>query len=543
MNIPKKLLAALLCAALLLTLCAGCSKTPQKTEDELFTLRACVCGPIASLDPSRCTDSATSSVFAALFENLLRLETDENGVQTIAMGLAKEYEAHENYDGTTTYTFTLRSSARWSNGERVKAEDFVFAWRRLVDPTRENPNCDLLHMIVGYDEVRESGDTSLLAVTAESGTVLSVTVQSDCVHFLQGVCTSPVTAPMQRKSVQADDWTEAESVLCCGPYRVDAWDTADTLVLVKNEEYYGAQTNAPDRIVFTLSDDEQAAYELYCSGGLDAMTFSGALSLREEDEATRRPTARTVCVLFNELSDWLSDKAVRRAFSDAVDNAEVLGVLGAQANASATGLVPDGVASDTAMLSFRDVSGVLLDQSDEDAQASLTRAHDNTEGLRQSAATLRLICVQGEQSERLGALLCAQWQLRLDIGVACEALTQEEYDACLAAGEYDIALYELSAARDDAWEFLDCWRSGHASNVIGYSNTSYDLLLGAAENSDDRAARMAFLCDAEALLLEDRALLPLAFTGRACLVREGLQGLGIADLRSALSLSRITEID
>lgn len=543
MNIPKKLLAALLCAALLTTLFAGCDKTPQKTEDELFTLRACVCGPIASLDPSRCTDSARSSVFAALFENLLTLQTDEDGALSLGMGLAKEYETHENYDGTTTYTFTLRSSAHWSDGTRVKAEDFVFAWRRLVDPSRENPNYDLLHMIVGFDEARESGDTEKLAVSAESGSVLSVTVQSDCVHFLQSVCTSPVTAPMQRKSVQADDWTDAESVLCCGPYRVASWDTADTLVLTKNEEYYGVQTNAPDRIVFTLSDDEQAAYELYCSGGLDVMSFSGALTLREEDEVIRRPTARTLCLLFNQMSDWLGDQEVRQALSDAADRAELLGVPGAQANAIATGLVPDGVASDTALLSFREVSGELLDLNDESATARLARSLNNLENLRQSGTTLHLICVQGEIDERLGALLCAQWELRLALDVQVEALTQEEYDARLASGEYDMALCELSSARDDAWDFLDRWRSGHEDNVIGCSNTSYDLLLGAAENSDDRAARMAFLCDAEALLLEDCALLPLAFTGRACLVRVGLDGLAFADTRAALDLTRITQTD
>lgn len=544
MNIPQKLLAALLCAALTLTLCVGCNKTPKKSEDELFTLRACVCGPITSLDPSHSTDTAANSVFAALFENLLRLETDENGVQTLAMGLAREYETHENYDGTTTYTFTLRSAARWSNGERVKAEDFVFAWRRLVDPTRENPNCDLLHMIVGYDEVRESGDTSLLAVTAESGSVLSVTVDSDCVHFLQSVCTSPVAAPMQRKAVQSDDWTDAESVVCCGPYRVESWEAADTLVLTKNEEYYGAQTDAPDRMIFTLSDDEQSAYERYCSGELDVISFSDALALREEDEAIRRPTARTLCVLFNQLSDWLGDDAIRAALFATVDREELLSALGAQANALATGLVPDGIASNVQGVSFREASGELLGSENESTgQTRTALAQSRLEDLQQSETALRLICLQDVQNERLAGLLCAQWLLRLNVSVECEALTQEEYEARLAAGEYDLALSELSAVRDDAWEFLDCWRSENENNVIGSANTSYDLLLGAAENSSDPAARMAFLCDAEALLLQDCALLPLAFTGRACLVRDGLQGLDFAATRDTLDLSHIAAND
>lgn len=534
-----KLLAALLCATLLTTLCAGCSHTAQ--PDEPFTLRACVCGPVTSLDPSQNTDPAANTVFAALFENLLRLETDESGVQTLVPGLAKEYEAHENYDGTTTYTFTLRSAARWSNGARVKAEDFVFAWRRLVDPARENPNSDLLHMVCGYDEVRESGDTSRLAVSAESGTVLSVTVDSECVHFLQNACTSPVAAPMQRKAVQADDQVDTASVLCCGPYRVESWDANGTLVLVKNEEYYGAHSLTPDRLEFILSDDEAAAYALYCSGELDITVLSGAQTLREEDTALRRPTARTVCLLFNQLSDWLSDDALRTVLFDAVDRSELVTALGAQANIPATGLVPDGIVGSTAGVSFREMSGELLSPDGSTGEVRTASAHDRLDDLLQSGSALRLIFTQDEANERLADLLCSQWLLRLGVNVTCEALTPEEYATRLSAGEYDFALSTLSATRDDAWEFLDCWRSGHEGNVIGSSNNSYDLLLGAAENSGDPAARMAFLCDAEALLLGDHALLPLAFTGHAYLVREGLQGVDFTDSRVGLDLSRITE--
>lgn len=537
----KTMPRVLLCAALLLALCAGCTREAAPTEDELFTLRACVCGPIASLDPSRCTDPAQNSVFAALFENLLRLETDENGEQTLVPGLAKEYEAHENYDGTTTYTFTLRSSAHWSSGERVKADDFVFAWRRLADPARDNPNHELLHMVSGYDQVRESGDTSLLAVKAESGAVLSVTVESTCGHFLLQTCTSPTTTPLRRKAVQAnqEDWMTANSLICCGPYRVESWDTPDTLVLVKNEEYYGAQTRSPDRLVFTLTDDEEAAYQLYCGGGLEVTTFTGAQALREEDTALRRPTARTVCVLFNELSDWLSEKDMRAAFSYGVNRSEVLAQLGAQACAPATGLVPDGVLSDTTGVFFRAASGELL--SDENFEQRLTLAHSRCENLRHAGTTLRLIYVQGERDERLSQLLCTQWLLLLEVDVQAEGLTQEEFDARLAAGDYDMALTEFSAARDDAWEFLARWRTGHADNVTCYSNTSYDLLLGAAEDSDSSEARMAFLCDAEALLLSDCAVLPLAFTGRAVLLDDGLSGLDFAGTRDTLGLARITQ--
>ena len=128
MKMLQRFACLLLCAALFLTLLAGCGKQEEPAED--FVVSAAVCGPLETLDPTMNTDVGAESLLSTLFEGLMRMRDDGAGKAVAVAGIAKEYIEEKNYDDTVTYTFTLRSAARWSDGERVTAEDFVYAWQR-----------------------------------------------------------------------------------------------------------------------------------------------------------------------------------------------------------------------------------------------------------------------------------------------------------------------------------------------------------------------------------------------------------------------------
>ena len=132
MKAIKRITALALCALMLLGLLSGCGE--KKQGDEKFVLNVSVCNVIDSLDPAMNTDADADSVFYALYENLMRESDDGSGEVTLTNGMAKEYTEETNYDGSVTYRFTLRSTARWSDGEKVTADDFVYAWQRLADP-------------------------------------------------------------------------------------------------------------------------------------------------------------------------------------------------------------------------------------------------------------------------------------------------------------------------------------------------------------------------------------------------------------------------
>lgn len=167
MNIWKRRAAAILAAVLSLSLLAGCA------GEEGMTLSVCTGAAPESLDPIYATDPADQTILTHLYENLMQASSNEDGTLTATNGMAKSAESETNVDGTVTWTFHLRS-AKWSDGKKVTADDFVYAWQRLADPERNSPYASLLSIVAGYQEARESGDMSLLQVTAENDSTLVV---------------------------------------------------------------------------------------------------------------------------------------------------------------------------------------------------------------------------------------------------------------------------------------------------------------------------------------------------------------------------------
>ena len=330
MKMLRRSVCLLLCAALFLTLLAGCGKQEEPAED--FVVSAAVCGPLETLDPTMNTDVGTESLLSTLFEGLMRMRDDGAGKAVAVAGIAKEYIEEKNYDDTVTYTFTLRSAARWSDGERVTAEDFVYAWQRLVDPATASPNASLLSMVAGYDEVRESGDVSLLGVKAKGESTFLVTLSRPCAYFITSVCTSPATAPLRRDLVEGNaSWAATADIVTNGPYTVGTWVKAAQLQTKRNGEYYESKLVVPDSICFRFETDAQTNYDQLLAGELDytaKLPYAAIEQLAEDETWQPAPLAETVCVLYNHLTDTFSDAQLRRALGDihriSAENLELL---------------------------------------------------------------------------------------------------------------------------------------------------------------------------------------------------------------------------
>lgn len=190
----RKKYRSLLWALLALLLCA-CGKAPEDGEspDESVPLQADVLTvrtgeAQTTLDPAAVTARGGETILYHLYENLLRWEDGGDGWAVLAKGQAENYTLETDYAGNATYTFTLREDAVWSYGTAVKAQDFVFAWQRLADPANDLPHRELLSGVAGFAEVQETGDPSLLAVSAPDGKTLTVTLQGSPAYFLEEIC-------------------------------------------------------------------------------------------------------------------------------------------------------------------------------------------------------------------------------------------------------------------------------------------------------------------------------------------------------------------
>jgi len=234
-----------------------------------------------------------------------------------------------------TYTFTLRSAARWSDGERVTAEDFVYAWQRLVDPATASPNASLLSMVAGYDEVRESGDVSLLGVKAKGESTFLVTLSRPCAYFITSVCTSPATAPLRRDLVEGNaSWAATADIVTNGPYTVGTWVKAAQLQTKRNGEYYESKLVVPDSICFRFETDAQTNYDQLLAGELDytaKLPYAAIEQLAEDETWQPAPLAETVYLnILNQAQQYIyiytPYLAVGEEMLDALKNAAKRGV-------------------------------------------------------------------------------------------------------------------------------------------------------------------------------------------------------------------------
>lgn len=541
----KKLICILLCALMCMSALSGCAEK-EVPEDERFVLRAGVCGPVETLDPALNTDARAESVLCALYENLMRTEDDGEGRVSAVPGIAKEYKETANFDGTVEYAFTLRSSARWSDGSRVRARDFAYAWRRLADPATNSPHHAMLSMVQGYDIVRETGDITQLGVKADGDSVFRVTLAAPCPYFLRETCTAAATMPLRSEQCRENpDWAQSTSLLCNGPYQVGVWAKEEYLQLRRNPSYYGGSSTGPDTLRFVFTSDAAAAWQMYEDGKLDYVSAPPERGAQTE----YLPLRATTCVFYNHLNEAFGNMHVRRAFDLTVDRSAAAAAAGA-GMAPATGLVPPGVADASADGNgddFRTVGGALCAV---DAEGYSMRCLEAETELRSGGywggvgfPETRCICVEGEAEAIAAALaVSGMWSAQLKLNVSVECVPQEEFDRRIAEGEYEIAVTTLRAVSGDAMDLLAPFAAEGAGNLLHYASTPYDLLLGVAGTSRDVAARTAFLHDAEALLLDDAALTPLYFGASAYQLREGLTGVR-HDLRGNVLFNAVTRVE
>lgn len=535
-------LAAVLTAGLL----SGCGQ-----KEKQLKLSVCAGGDVATFDPAYVTETSDATVVGSLYENLMRLTTDVSGKTTVTEGIARKVDVEENYDGTETYTFRLRST-RWSDGKALTAQDFVYAWQRLVSPATNSPNAGLLSMVKGYDEVRAGGDVSQLSVTAKNDTTLVVVLSGKYDWFLSDVCTAVATSPLRQDVVKklkdqaASDgssdlkwWHDPTLLVTDGPYYVSSYVSGNSLVLTANERYYG--NVGPTQLQFLFADSSEAAWDLYTKGSVDFVASLPEEQLKELYAAgqwSATPELSTYTVLFNCAQPPFDDASVRKAFSLAIDRTALAALAGVTGQA-AGGLVPYGVPGNGDQ-DFRTAGGDLLSTAPEDyAQNCQTALETLSKTGYDDRYHLVYLYVDEGPAAQVAQALVQQWRSVLHVSVTPKVVTQAELSKALASGDFFMAGISQTAMANDAEAFLAPYTSRNTQNVVKYANSAYDTLLTIIDSASDASARLACLHDAESLLLSDAAVSPLFFTGTAWKLRQTYTGVS-RDARGWFRLANIS---
>lgn len=518
----KRPVAALLAAVLLLGLLTGCHR------ENGVSFRVAMGSVPATLDPALAATDEEKTVVSHLFENLMKLQSDGNGGTTAVNGVARSYQCDTTAEGQETYTFKLRSSAAWSDGTKVTAQDFVYAWKRLVDPLTGSKNARILDMVAGYSAARTGEDA--LQVSAPDDETFVVVLSGRCPYFIDSVCTAAATLPVQSAAAAQENWSMSPDTLVTnGPYTVASWEN-DTMLLQQTDGYYDARRLGPMSISFRFTADAKTANSLFEKGDADFV-----LGLTDEAVAKKMDSwmpdyyPETSVVLLNQLSDLTSNENVRRAMGLVIDRNAIAELLGSRTHLAAEGLVTWGIRSTTGG-QFRDF-GSAVDNDSENYEKNCQTAQKLMEEAGYTATKLKsltpviMLYESDGTADSLALLLQKTWKEKLGLSVTLKGVSSEEITQALERGEYTLAALRVTSDRNDATGFLNRWRMGEEDNYANFTSSAYDMLLRVAAVSASQEARDAYLEDAERLLIEKGNVIPMYCSTRSWSLSESFTGV------------------
>ena len=522
----KALVPVLLC--LLLCGCRGGASADEPTptptpEPTPMVLTVSVGTEGSTLDPSYRSPAEDSDLSAHLFEGLVKYAAVSAGEAVNAavpvLGLAESMEYSE--DGTVL-RFTIRPDAKWSDGVPVTAEDFVYAWQRLLTPVGEAEagGAHLFGLLRNAEEVAAGQlPAERLGVFAESERVLRVELEQPCPWFWK-LCALPSMVPLRRDVIEAygGDWTNAAHIVTCGAYTIESWVHDDYMRLVPNPYYYDAENLGHEEILWRFGGGED------CDFAANAENGSGTV-----------PVAGTYYLYLN--ANAIPDWRVRAAMLLGIDRGALAEAVGGGA-VPAGGLVPHGI-SMTAGQTYAGGEPMYTWLGQTYPQYNLTSyegrcalASALMEEARAAGTWYGSYTVYYRFNEsavnRLVAEQCqGDWQRVLGLRAELVPMEVDDYAKRLRSNTFDVAYLQWLPDYDDPLSFLRIMERGGEYNHSGWGDVRYNEQLDLAAVCPDAAARDAMLLRAEEMLYERErfAVCPLFWLGEEYAAGEGLRNV------------------
>jgi len=471
-----------------------------------------------TLDPHLANGNWENNIIGDLLMGL----TTENAKGEPVPGAAERWETSP--DGLT-WTFHLRDH-QWSDGQPVTAGDFVFAWRRILDPKTAGDYAYYLYLIKNGEAVNTGKIPGTeLGVSAPDDKTLVVTLQNPAPYLLEYL-THYTTFPVPRHVIEAkgEAWTRPGNYVGNGAYVLSEWVPNDHVTLDKNSKFYDAANVKVDRVVYYPTIDYGAALRRLRAGELDIQDRLPQLEIdwlkANMPEVLRiAPILVTEYLVANEGRKPFDDVRVREALNLALDRETLTSRVSRVGHIPGYGLVPPGTANypGGVALSFKS-----MPQADRIKRAQQLMQQAGF-GPNKRLKTTLAIRSTAPDALRVPAAIQAMWR---EIYVDVELVQSDAavFYAKLRQKDFDIAVAGWQGDFNDATTFLDLLRKGNANNHGNYDNPKFDALLNSANTESDLKKRGEMLAQAEQTALNDYAVIPSFFWASGELVRPYVKG-------------------
>ncbi|MEI9989005.1 MAG: peptide ABC transporter substrate-binding protein [Rhizomicrobium sp.] len=501
-------------AVLLAGLAAGTGAAPASA---LTVLNRGNGSEIRSLDPHFIDGVAESTIEGDL---LIGLTTSDAAGVSIP-GAATDWTVSP--DGKT-WTFHLREHV-WSDGRPVTAADFVFAWRRLLDPRTGASYAYNLWVVKNAHAISAATlPPTALGVQAVDDRTLVVTLEHPAAYLPQ-LLTHDTTYPLPRHVVlaQGNGWSRPGNFVGNGPFVPREWVPNDHLTLVKNPRFYDAQRVRIDVVNFYPTADSNAALRQIRAGELDIQTpipLTQIEWLRRTMPALlhTKPALALSYISINLQHPPLNDLRVRRALNLAFNREIVTQKVLRLGEPPAYGIVPPGTANYPGEQSY-DFRPLSAAERLKKAQWLMNRAGYGPD----NPLRLNFETYDEPNNKRVAAVLQAMLR-EIWVYIDISAIDAAVHGRNMNQGNFDLGAASWYADFNDASNFLDLLRSDAGNNYGRYRNPAFDAMLNTAQQEPDAARRGRLLAAAERVALRDYPWIPMRFRTSQDLVQPYVKG-------------------
>ncbi|BCN32576.1 peptide ABC transporter substrate-binding protein [Anaeromicropila herbilytica] len=525
----KKPTAILLLVVMVIsTALAGCAKKDTTKNNANtgangeFDLNVQVGPEPGTIDPSLNTTVDGATLINHAFEGLMKI----NDKGEVVNGQAASYTVSKD---NLVYTFKIRDDAKWSDGKPVTANDFVYSWRRAVNPATGSEYNYMIEMVKNASDIMAGKkDPSELGVKAVDDKTFEVTLTSPTTYFIE-IAAFPTTYPLREDVVSKnpDTWaTDPKTYVGNGPYVLDSWDHQAKMVYVQNKNYYDVDKLGPDKINFVLMDDQNTILSAFKNGDIlfgDDLPSEEIAAMKDKGLYIVGQLG-TYFLCINTSKKEFSDPKVRQALSLALDRQYLVDNVAKGGQQPADTFVATGLADADANKQFHDTATPWYDLKDykgniEKAKKLLAESgYPNGKGF----PSIELSTNPGH--EAIMEAVQNMWTENLGLNVT---ITSEDWNVFVEtrkSGNYQIARHGWLADYNDPISFLDMWVTGGGNNDAKWSNKDYDALIKTVKTSTDRNERYTAMHKAEDILAKEMPIIPIYYYTDLYLKSDKLQG-------------------
>jgi oligopeptide transport system substrate-binding protein len=479
------------------------------------------------LDGSKLTAAIGYTMVNEFNAGLYRIDKDGKAQPDLAAG-----DPTVSADGLT-WTFKLRDAV-WSDGQPVKAQDFVYAWTRTLDPATQAQYSFMVAWIKGGDEILKAktpdevakakanfGAKALDDKTLEVKLVRPITFFKELMGF-------QVFFPQREDFVkQAGDkyGADADKVIGAGPFKLVKWDHGQSLEFVKNDKYWNAKDVKLDKFTVQIVKDTNTGQNLYETNAADVTEIKAdQIKLYQgKPDIALKPELTNSYIMFQNKNKAFANAKIRQALTLAIDRQAFVDVTLANGSVPSTGLVPNGTMDGNGG-DFRKTAGDTEPKFDV-AKAKQLLADGLKEAGLSSLPQFKIMGDDTETAKKQLEFIISQWKTNLGVDAVADPVPHALRIERQSKHDFDTCLALWGADYNDPMTFLDMWETGGEFDEVDYSNPEYDKLIKGARESADPAARTKMLVDAEKILMQDMPVGPLYFRTRVYLRRPSLDGI------------------